>query len=160
MSIFVNTSQEEAFHFVMDYFTGRRMKVLTSNSPSYIRAEFGSWTSISPSNEKGVVEVSVMKRNGGSYVNLNFNFFETYLMALIVTIIGAFATYGFMWWLVVVNPLQRAIVPSGANFLILMPIALFCALMIAVLGYTVSLTRRRFIEEFNMFMQSLHAKKD
>lgn len=160
MSLFVNTSQEEAFRFVMDYFTGRRMKVLTSNSPSYIRAEFGSWTSISPSNEKGVVEVSVMKRNGGSYVNLNFNFFETYLMALIVTIIGAFATYGFMWWLVVVNPLQRAIDPSGANFLILMLIALFCALMITVLGYTISLTRRRFIEEFNMFMQSLHSKKD
>jgi len=57
------------------------MKILTSNPPSYIRAEFGSLASMSPDNSKGEVEISIVKRNGGSYVNLNFSFSLEYLAA-------------------------------------------------------------------------------
>jgi hypothetical protein len=64
------------------------MKILSSNSPSYIRAEFGSWTSMSLDNAKGEVEAEIKERNGGCYSNLNFSFFKEYLFALIIAISG------------------------------------------------------------------------
>ena len=66
MSLFVNVSEEEAFRLMMNYFTSKHMKIVTSDSPSYIRAEFGSWTSMSLGNAKGEVEVEITARNGGS----------------------------------------------------------------------------------------------
>lgn len=159
MSWFVNASQEESFRLLMDYFTGRHMKILTSNPPSYIKAESGSWTTISPGNAKGDVEADIRRRDGESYVILNLNFLKEYLMALIAAIIGALFIYGVMWWLVIVNPLQRVIDPLEWNFLAIIVVLLYLALAIGYLGYNTLLTRRRFMEEFNMFAQSLSAKK-
>jgi len=155
MSWFVGSSQEEIFRLLMDYFGGRRMKILTSNPPSYIRAEYGSWTSVSSGNAKGEVEANISKRNGGSYVILNLNFLKEYLMALIAAIIGALFIYGVMWWLVIVNPLQRTIDPVEWNFHAIIVVLLYLALSIGYLGYNTLLTRRRLMDEFNMFAQSL-----
>jgi hypothetical protein len=88
MSIFVNAPEQEAFHLITDYFASKRMKIVSSNPPSYIRAEFGSWTSISLDNAKGEVEAEITERNGGSYANLNFNFFKEYMSALMIAIFG------------------------------------------------------------------------
>lgn len=160
MSFFLNASQEEAFSCVMDYFTGRHMKILTSNSPSYIRARFGPWFSMSFGNAQGEVEANITKRNGGSYVNLNLNFLIEYFGNLIFAIIGAAIIFVFMEWLATTNPLEKTDFPSVAPWLALgLSVISFCLVM-AVVGYNVSLTRRRFIEEFNMFMQSLASKKD
>ncbi len=148
MSFFVNASEEEAFRLVMDYFEGRRMKILTSNSPSYIRAQFGSWVSMSASNSKGEVEINTVKRNGGSYVNLNFDFSKEYLAALIVTTIGAVVT------LIVYGVLE--IEP----WFTLVVILAFVAIAGGIVGYSISTTRKSFIEEFNMFIQSLSSKKE
>ncbi len=155
MSWFVRSSQEETFRLVKDYFAGRHMKIITSNSPSYIKAESGSWTSISPGDAKGDVEANIRKRDGGSYVVLNLNFLKECLMALVAVIIGALFIYGVMWWLVIVNPLQRAISPLEWNFLAIIVVLLYFALSIGYLGYNTLLTRRRFMEEFHMFVQSL-----
>jgi len=147
----------------MDYFSGRRMRILTSNPPSYIRVECGSWVSFSfQGNAKGEIEVNVTKRNSGSYINFNFNFFKEYMGDFLLAIIGALFVYVFLQWIL------SSLYPSdfvrsfqGAFSLILLGgIVLLFALVMGLAGYATSLTRRRFIEEFNMFAQSLSTKKE
>ena len=148
MSFFVNASQEEAFRLVMDYFTGRRMNIPTSSSPSYIEAEFGSLISLSLDNAKGKVKLNVVKSNGGAYANLNLDFSLEYLTALAVTIIGVLITYTYYGMLEI---------PFSYTLLIIFSIVI---LVWVLVGYSVTLTRRKIIEEFNMFVQSLASKKD
>ena len=161
MSLFVNASQEEAFRSLMDYFTGRRMRILTSNLPSYIRAEFGSWVSMSYGNAKGEVEVNITKRDSGSYVNLNFSFLKEYLSDLIGAIIGALIMYVIVWAMLSVYPsVVVEIVQSYVNMLLLGVTLTLFGIVMAISGYNTSRTRKRFVEEFNMFMQSLASKTD
>jgi hypothetical protein len=148
MSFFVNASQKEAFRLVMDYLTGRRMTISTSSPPSYIEAEFGSLVSLSLDNAKGKVKLNVAKSNGGAYANLNLDFSLEYLAALAVTIIGVLITYTYYGMLEI---------PFSFTLLIMLSIVI---LVWGLIGYSVSLTRRKFIEEFNMFIQSLASKKD
>jgi flagellar biosynthesis protein FlhB len=165
MSLFVNVSEEEAFRLMMDYFTSKHMKILTSNFPSYIRAEFGSWTSMSLNNAKGQVEAEITEGNGGSYSNLNFSFFKEYLSALIIAIFGTLLLCVVMWWRAT-RDMSRINRTDMGNFLFKVNLitfglsAIMFAVVIGLVGYSTSLTRRRFIEEFNMFMQSLPSKKD
>ena len=164
MSLFVNVS-EEAFRLMMDYFTSKHMKILTSNSPSYIRAEFGSWTSMSLDNAKGEVEAEIMERNGGSYTNLNFSFFKEYLFALIIAISGTLLLCAVMWWRAT-RDMSRINPADVGNFLFkasLITVGLSAVMFVVAIGlvvYSTSITRRRLIEEFNMFIQSLPSKKD
>lgn len=148
LSFFLNVPQEEAFHLTIDYLKGRRLKILSSSSPSYIKAEFGSWASVSFDNSKGKVEINVAKRNGGSIANLNFDFSFEYLAALMVTIISALIIY------IIYTILE---IPLGFALSV---IFVMVAIVVGVIGYSVSQTRRRFIEEFNMFIQSLVSKED
>jgi hypothetical protein len=165
MSLFVNVSGEEAFRLILDYFTLKRMKILTSNSPSYIRAEFGSWTSMSLDNANGEVEVEITERNGGSYSNLNFSFFKEYLFALIIAFFGTLLLCVVMWWRAT-SDMSRINPADVGNFLFKVNLVTFglAAIMFAVaiglVVYSTSITRRRFVEELNMFMQSLPSKKD
>lgn len=131
----------------MDYFNGRPMKVIASNPPSYIKAEFGSWTAMVLDNAKGEVTARIVKRNGGSYANLNLSFALEYFSALLLTIVGAISTYIFY-------DLLR--IPSmWALFVILIEVVMIWG----IVRSSASLTRRKFIEEFNMFIQSVSAKK-
>jgi len=131
----------------MDYFNGRPMKVVASESPSYIKVEFGSWTAMVLDNARGEVKARIAKRNGGSYANLNLSFALEYFAALLFTIVGAIATY-------LIYDTLRA--PSTwALSVILLEVAMIWG----IVGYSVSITRRKFMEEFNMFIQSLSAKK-
>jgi hypothetical protein len=165
MSLFVNVSEEEAFRLIMDYFTSKHMKIVTSNSPSYIRAEFGSWTSMSLDNANGEVEAEIMERNGGCYSNLNFSFFKEYLFALIIAIFGTLLLCVVMWWRAA-RDMSRIAPADVGNFLFkvnLITVGLSAVMFVVAIGlvvYSTSITRRRFIEEFNMFMQSLPSKKD
>ena len=157
----MNSSQEETYHLLMDYFTGRRERVLTSNSPSYIRAEIGSWASLSIGNAKGEVEANITKRNGGSYINLSFNFFKEYIVTLLAAIVGALIIYFFpQWVLSSFAPSYFLRLFQGTfNIILLGGIILFFAIVMVVAGYAASSTRKRFIDEFNMFAQSLQSKK-
>jgi len=164
MSLFVNVSEEEAFRLLMDYFTSKRMKIIASNSPSYIRAEFGSWTSMSLDNAKGEVEAEIKERNGGSYSNLNFSFFKEYLFALVIAISVTLLLCVVMWWRAA-RDMSRINPADVGNFLFkvsLITVGLAAVMFVVVIGlvvYSTSITRRRFIEEFNMFMQSLPSQK-
>ena len=160
MSFFVNTPQEEAYRLVMDYFKGRRMKILTSNSPSYVRARFGAWVSMSFGNAQGEVEANIPKKDGGSYVNLNLNFLIEYLGNLMLAIIGVVIIHVIMWWLATTNPLEKPDFPAVAPWFALWLSVISFLLVMGVAGYNVSLTRRRFMEEFNMFIQSLASKRE
>ena len=165
MSIFVNAPEQEAFLLITDYFASKDMKIVNSNPPSYIRAEFGSWTSISLDNAKGEAEAEITERNGGSYANLNFNFFKEYLFALIIAIFGTLFLCVVMWWRATTDMSQINPVDVG-NFLFKVSLitvglsAVMFVVAIGLVGYSTSITRRRFIEEFNMFIQSLPSKKD
>ena len=164
MSLFVNASEQEAFRLMMDYFTSKRMKILTSNSPSYIRAEFGSWTSLSLDNARGEVEAEIKERNGGSYSNLNFSFFKEHLFALIIAISIILLLCVIMWWRATrdmprINPADIGNFLFKVNLITFGLSAIMFAVVIGLVVYSTSITRRRFIEEFNMFMQSLPSQK-
>jgi hypothetical protein len=165
MSMFINASCSEAFLLITDYFASKRMKIVGSNPPSYIRAEFGSWTSISLDNAKGEVKAEITERNGGSHVNLNFSFFKEYLMALIIAISATLILCVVMWWRTTRDIPQINPADVG-NFLFkvsLITVGLSAIMGVATIGlvvYSTSLTRRRLIGEFNMFTQSLPPKKD
>jgi small-conductance mechanosensitive channel len=164
MSLLFNASEEEAFLLITDYFASKNMKILATNHPSHIRAEFGSWTSISLNNAKGEVEVEITKRNGGSYTNLNFSFSKEYLLALIIAILGTLALCVVMWWRATRDMPQINPADTG-NFLFkvsLITVGLSAVMFAAAIGlvvYSTALTRRRFVEEFNMFTQSLSSQK-
>jgi len=148
LSFFVNAPQEEAFQLMTDFFNGRGMRILTSNLPSYVKAEFGSWTSISLDNAKGEVKVDLAKANRGSYANLHFSFSSEYLMGSAVTMFFAAATY--IIYVILEIPIRFALI-------VILVEVIF---VVGTIGYSVSLTRRRFIEELNMFLQSLAPKRE
>jgi hypothetical protein len=164
MSLFVNASEQEAFLLITDYFASKSMKIVTSSPPSHIRAEFGSWASISLDNAKGEVEVEITKRNGGSYTNLNFSFFKEYLFALMIAIFGTLFLCVVMSWRASTD-MSRINPADVGNFLFKVSLitvglsAVMFVVAIGVVGYSTSLRRRRFVEEFNMFMQSLPSQK-
>ncbi len=156
MSFFVNASQEEAFRLVMDYVEGRNMKILTSNSPSYVKVRFGSWTSWGFDNTMGVVETKIAKKDGGSYLNLYFGFRSLYLVVLVSTIFMALLFSVFAW---------AQTMTQGVDFLwgmmwTTLIVSIYFGLIGTIAAYSTSKTRRRIIEEFNMFIQSLASKKD
>ena len=147
MSFFVNASQEEAFRLVMDYFTGRHMKIPNSSSPSYIEAEFGSLIAFTLDNAKGKVKLNIAKSNGGAHVNLNFDFSLDYLAILTVTTIGLLMIYIYYTILEI---------PVAYTLLIMLLIVAFAG---GIVQYSVRLTKRKTIEAFNMFVQSLDSKR-
>lgn len=157
----MNSSQEETYHLLMDYFTRRRERILTSNSPSYIRAEIGSWVSLSLQSAIGEVEANITKRNGGSYVNFNFNFFKEYIGTFLVAIVGALFVYFVPQWFLSSFASSDFLrwFQSAFNLILLGGTILFLCIAMILAGYATSSARKTFIDEFNMFAQSLQTKK-
>jgi len=158
MSFFVNAVQGEAFKWVVDYFQGRNIRIQSSNPPSSIIAEFGSWFTMYPGNAKGNVNAQLMKRDNGTYINLNFDFSSYYASGLSMGVILSVAAFVF-FNLFLTNVLHTATIPAVLQFYAV-ALSFGCVLIMALgLGYDVSKTRRNFLEEFNMFIQSLASKK-
>lgn len=147
MSWFINSPPEETYSLLMDCFDGRHMKVKTSDSPSCIKVGFGSWTEMVLDNAKGEVTARIVKRNGGSYVNLDFDFALEYYPALLLTIAGVAATYMFY-------DLLR-VSPIWALSVMLIEVVVVWGIVV----YSISLTKRKFIEGLNTFIQSRTTKK-
>ncbi len=131
-----------------DYFQGRSLKIVASNSPSYLEAEFGSWTAMVLDDAKGNVKVDLVKAKHGSYAHLRFSFSSEYFVGTLVTIFFVAATYIIYSMLAI--PLLFALI------VILVEVVF----VIGIIGYSVSLTRRKFIEELNMFLQSAAPKRE
>ena len=123
------------------------MKVRTSDPPSYIKAGFGSWTDMVLNNAKGEVTARIAEGNGGSCVNLDLDFALEYYPALLLTISGLAATYIFY-------DLLKA--PSTWALLVMLTEVV---VVWGIVAYSISLTKRKLIKEFNAFIQSLSAKK-
>jgi len=166
MSLSVDAPQEETFNLAMNYFNEKRMKISDSTPPHYIIVEFGSWTSMSFDNGKGEVEVGIEKKDGKSYVNLDFDFSVNYLLYFIIAIISALIVYVVLssfvntWASGISNPLLRSDYLSRANLYVISGALIVFFLGILVSVIEVSMTRKRFIKEFNMFIQSLASKKE
>jgi hypothetical protein len=154
MSFFVDAPREEAFQRVTDYLIGRRMEILSSNSPSYIKAKIGSWSSMSPGDERGEVRADIVEGKDGSYINLNFDFSITYIGGFMFGIIGALIVYYISVYLVP-SEIRSILWQSLTILLAGLPILLIPA----IIAWDVSITKKKFIDEFNMFIQSLSSKK-
>jgi cell division protein FtsX len=140
------------------------MKIIVANPSSYIRAEFGSWTSISLKKAKGAVETEITQRNGETTISLNFSFFKEYLYASIIAIFATLVLCMTMWLrtsvqIASVNPtnvgsflLRVSLLTAGLS------LATFL-MAIGIVAYSASSTRRRLVEEFKTFVQSLPAQK-
>ena len=148
MSWHLDSSAEEAFRLLMDYLKQKGVVVVRSDSPSYIRGVFGSWSQLVLDNAKGVVKVTVdEEEDGGCSVGLGLSFLSEFFVALVLTIVVGVLTYfvygrldfSSMWTWVVI--LVEVVVIWG------------------IVGFSVPLTRRKFMKEFGVFMQSLSAKK-
>jgi hypothetical protein len=161
MSLFINEPLENTFRIAMDYFLGRQVKILTSISPYSIKAELGVWVSMSLGNAKGEVEATITKRDTGCYVNLIFSFLKEYLGNLIITILGGFVSYEVMWWSLNEYALRgiassvREDFLSLMNWLMIAGIIIIFVIVMASSVYNVSQTKKRFIKEFNEFIQSV-----
>ncbi|NWG10839.1 hypothetical protein HXY33_03685 [Candidatus Bathyarchaeota archaeon] len=166
MSLFVNASEQEAYLFITDYFASKHMKIVTASPPSRIRAEFGSWTSMALDNAKGEIEVEITtKNNGGSYTNLNFSFRKEHTLAWMMAIFATLILCGMMWWrtsldIARINPANTASFLFEVGLITVGLSAIMFAVAIGLVAYSTSATRKRFIEEFNIFIQSLRSKKD
>lgn len=159
MSLYIDASQKEAFNCVRDYLTSRHMAVLSSDPPAHIRARFGQWISMSFDNGRGDVEVHTVEKNGGSYINLNFDFKNHYTVYLISSIIVAIIVYGAASWIANQRAASLRLSLMSANLLNLSIALIVFLLTMALSGYEAQQTRRKFIQEFNMFIQSLASRK-
>lgn len=135
----MDSSQEETFHLLTRYFALRHEEILVSNSPSYVKAKVPTGGFFS----EGKAEATITKRNGGSYVNINFDFRRGYIEALllaiaifIVPIISSFTYF------TPINYLELGVVFLVTSVLIIS--------VMAFEGYTVSLTKKRLIDELRL----------
>ena len=160
----MNSSQEDTFRSLMDYFTGRRDKILVSTPPSLVRVEVGAYWSWSRGHAKGEAEATITKRNGGSYVNFNFDFTKEYVSGFVVAVIGAVACYFLVSYVARIMLLDyqswnTGSIWSAVNLVAIGGMFMIIAVVMALEGSSVSITKKRFIDEFNMFAQSLPTKK-
>lgn len=156
----MNSSQEDTFRSLMDYFNGRRFRILVSNQPYLIRAEIGAYWAMSRGNAKGEVEASITKRNGGSYINFNFSFTKEYITGLIASSIGALVAYVLGWGVanMMISRMPFANVADLSLFvngIIVFGIVMIFLAVMTIEGQNASITRKKFINEFNTFAQSL-----
>lgn len=146
----MNATEEETFNLITDYLKGRHMKIVESEANAHIEAEFGSIWSLSPRNEKGIVEIQIVDREKGSLINITLDFSSTIILAAAVTISTATVLFSFLTHISRMDAYRSALLAFG-----LLP-----ALLLGTAAYSFSATRKKILEEFNMFVQSLYSKKD
>ena len=146
----MNATEEETFNLVTNYLSERHMKIVKSEANKHVEAEFGSIWSLSPSNERGIIEIQIVEGEKESLINVGFDFSSTIILAAAVTISTAIILFSFL----------KNIIWMDAFFSALLAFGLLPALLLGTATYSFSATRKGLLEEFNMFVQSLHSKKD
>lgn len=147
MSFVYGIEPEQTFRSLMDYFSGRHVKILSCHEPSVIRVEFGSFASWAAGKKGGKANFTIIKRNGSSFVNVNFDFATTYGLGLIIASIAAI--FVFATGLIVYGQLAYTLV-----VLVLVALLAFVFVM-AIIDYSVSGTKEGFLYELNAFLDSL-----
>lgn len=142
-------SPDEAFGLLLDYLKRRGVIVVGSDSPSSIRGVFGSWTQMVLDNAKGVVKVTIdeQEKGGGCSVGLGLSFLSEFFVAFVLTV--AIAAFTFLIYGM----------PGFSLTWAVSMIVIEVVIIWGIVGYSTWLTRRKFMEEFNTFMQSHSAKK-
>jgi hypothetical protein len=163
--IFLNANQKEAFRSITDYFATRRTKTLARKDSSCFRAEIGSWFSfVDEGNAKGEVEVKVINVENGSYVHVDFDFMKEYSLGFLAAILGAGSCYFIGSWLLYGLTILKMVTATelwtvAANLLAgVLAVALFTSLIVLE-SLSISRTKKRFIDEFAVFVR-LSAVKD
>jgi len=145
MSYFLKSSSEETFRLLMDFLTEKHVKLLSFIEPASILAEIGSWFSFSFGKAKGEVEAIVLKRKGGSYVEFRFSFQNEYGMGAVIAFwlsIGLFILFSYLGILNIYR----------IDLLYVTTVILLLVISITILTIlNVSITKKRFLEEFKMF---------
>ncbi len=145
----MDLSPDEAFRLLLDYLKGRGVVVLRSDSPSFIRGVFGSWTQMVLDNAKGVVRVNIEEREegGGCSVDVRLSFLSELFVALVLTVVvgvSVFLIYGMLGF------------PSMDTWFVILA---ELVIIWGIVGVSLPLTKRKFMKDFDTFMQSHSAKK-
>jgi hypothetical protein len=165
MNVPVNVSQEEAFRSVTDYFAedymkfGRMARIVTSESPSYIRAEIGSWSPMLLGNPRGEAEVTIVGKDDKTYVSLRLGFRKEYAKTLIQALTVTIFICIYLLWYSLANPPGSASTTTGVILTTALLVVFVFGLEAGISAINISLTRSKLTREFNMFMQSLPIKK-
>lgn len=156
MSLFVDSPQKEVLRLVTEYLTKRRMKIVASMPPSYVKAEFGSWSFLSElaPYPKGEIEANIQGRDAGSDVSFIFDFSNEYLRIFLEALLTTALIWIFFLVYSTVNPLGTALrFSEGIAPVTLVTVALV-AFEVAVYSLRISLTRKNLIKGFNHFIRS------
>jgi hypothetical protein len=146
MILQMDSSQEETFRLLTHYFAVRREEILVSNPPSYVKAKVP--TDLSPLVADCKAEANITKKNGGSYVNINFDFRRAYA--------ESFAVVVFLSVVLFVVPVFSSPVTYftstnyyglGAAFTAILALVI---VVMALEGYIFSLTKKRLINELRL----------
>jgi hypothetical protein len=152
MKRYITSSQEETFQTLTDYLTEKNAKILISNKPDLIVAEFGVYFDPKEKNIKGVVKASISKTDNGSCINFNFNFTKNFIAAFtLVTILGV-ASLALAYFFSNLN-FSVFFDPFG-RILMLLFLCFVVAVIIAVEIKSALKTKHTFIAEFEMFAKS------
>jgi hypothetical protein len=156
LSLSMNSSREETYQFLTDYFHEKRMKVIASNAPSYVKVRFGSWGFLNTQfDPKCEAEVNVAERDGGSSVSFSFVFFRRYLGETLAIMFGALLLFFLQ------QSIALSFYPSGFNWLfvgafnavLLAEAIVLLDLLAGLSGYTKWQARKGFVDGFSKFAQ-------
>ena len=111
-------------------------------------------------NAPGEVEFNLTRRNGGSYVRLNFNFNKLYILTFAVLV--ALAAILYMLTMIDLSSVPIEQLARASEFHSLWSLLIWSVgslFIIGFIGYNISVTRKRIVEEFSRFIQSLTTEK-
>jgi hypothetical protein len=144
----------------MEFFTGRHNKILVSDYPSLVRAEFGALISIvEVANARGEAEVTITRMEGRSHVNFTFSFTKFYVASIIGIAAMGLIVFGAVYWTIgmvsYLPPQVAGNVLEMLNPLAILLIALYFILSTSIEAYSARRTRKKILAEFKMFTESL-----
>jgi len=150
MSVIVSdTEPKQTYLSLMDYFSRKQVKILSHHEPSIIRVEFGSFLSWAAGDKKGKANFTIIKRNESSVVNMDFDFFITYGLGVIIALVAAIFVFSIGF--VLCSLLVHTVIVLGLIALL----AFVCVM--AIIDYGVTDTEERFLSEINTFLSSFSA---
>ncbi len=160
MSYDLNSSQEETFQSVMDFFERRHDKILISKEPSLVKAEFGAlFSMIEIENARSQAEASITKKNGCSHIDFKFDFTKFYVASVIGIAALGMVVFGAFYWANVIVLSNFSPHAAGDPTATLYPLGsllfiLYFVLSILIEAYSAKRTRKKFLKEFTKFTKS------
>ncbi|MEM2118927.1 MAG: hypothetical protein QW840_02260 [Candidatus Bathyarchaeia archaeon] len=157
MELQTNAPPEKVFRWVNDYFTstymkvGRSAEITVSETPSYIKVNFGSWFT-AMGNPRGVAEVFVSQKGQLTTLDFRLSFKKEYLKSVFffVVILIAVASY-FLWQIITLQSFEYF---AGTLASTLFMALFIFAVLATVSAVNVSLTKGRLANDFADFLEA------